>query len=1019
MIDFYNAFISYRHAKLDSAIAEHIQRRLEHFHVPHKLKSKLKHTRITRIFRDKDELPITSDLTETITNALRQAEYLIVICSTNTKESYWVKREINTFLQTHTADRILTVLCDGEPFDVIPEELLSMEKEYQDENGIKHTVKVPVEPLSCDYRLKRSIADRDELPRLASALLGCSYDELQRRNRQYRIRRAAAAVSLAFAALVAFGCYMGYTSKQINDSYIDSLRSRSLYLANESEQLLAEGKRFDAIHLALAALPDGPKDKMPLTAQAERAATLATGSYNINSGVSFAPVWNYKTQYPVKKLLLTEDTFHLAAMDRSGDIYCWDNTTHELVFGKSGSVDQVDFLFPDNDSILIVYEYRIEDYNIKTGSLMWTFESKDSYPLRVDDIKCAAHSIFIDNGDGSVSMLSGRDGSVKNTYKLIDSLMSSIHNLTVSPDGKKIAYCDLALTFNNEEVFIYDTETGKISSSEIEAYIIWDMDFLDNDHLCIMSRSGSDFSNESMTGNNGMVFRQTGHMDVYCFDASMKQLWKNELAYNDIATGINSMYIPSRDAVLYYTGDTAVICDVKTGSELNSYQTGSSIITAGDFNSNGSPEFICRHGEYLLALGEDNNGIASYSVLCDKITTGIADDFIYAVQDGSSDIICYYRFLEDDGFTEIDAYGTYTSGTNFQASYYDDDYLIIGAKLSDTDDVRVSVIDINAGKLLFSKDVEAENGLLQNFSIENIDGTIYGIFGYSIYVIDPEDESVEYVDVSLDFENSVSNGKIITINERDSRIELNVSDLDGSSGTDISSKEIDDLDIYADGRPVFVKELNQIFIPYEDRLFVADLSSEKIREMDVPEVWKVDRTRAFYVMASDDGSRILFSDGNTILVTDSDLKEIYTIRSNYQYRCSAVFKKDILYVVADGYLFLYNAKTGELKDKYEMTLYGDGRSDLMFDDPNHRLYFITGDQISVFDTESWVEVACVKNAYCYHPGTGRFYVYSFLISAECTPGYFKQYTLEELTAKAKQMVAGQELPVEIRSEYGI
>ena len=41
MIDFYNAFISYRHAPLDIKIAEHIQKQLEHFHVPHKLKGEI------------------------------------------------------------------------------------------------------------------------------------------------------------------------------------------------------------------------------------------------------------------------------------------------------------------------------------------------------------------------------------------------------------------------------------------------------------------------------------------------------------------------------------------------------------------------------------------------------------------------------------------------------------------------------------------------------------------------------------------------------------------------------------------------------------------------------------------------------------------------------------------------------------------------------------------------------------------------------------------------------------------
>ena len=50
MIDFYNAFISYRHAPLDSKIAEHIQKQLEHFHVPHNLKSHIEHDKITRIF---------------------------------------------------------------------------------------------------------------------------------------------------------------------------------------------------------------------------------------------------------------------------------------------------------------------------------------------------------------------------------------------------------------------------------------------------------------------------------------------------------------------------------------------------------------------------------------------------------------------------------------------------------------------------------------------------------------------------------------------------------------------------------------------------------------------------------------------------------------------------------------------------------------------------------------------------------------------------------------------------------
>ena len=1018
MIEFYNAFISYKHAKLDSAIAEHVQRKLEHFHVPHKLKKKLKHTKITRIFRDKDELPITSDLTETITQALKNAEYLIVICSTNTKESYWVKREINTFLQTHTADKILTVLCDGEPFDVIPEELLSMEKEYQDENGITHRVKVPVEPLSCDYRLKRSTADKEELPRLASALLGCSYDELQRRNRQYRIRRVAAAAGLAFAAVVAFGCYMAYTSKQINDNYIESLRGRSRYLATESEQLLNEGKRTDAIQLSLAALPDGPDDKMPVTAQAVRAITYTTSAYKANSGASFVPVWNYKTTHPVTKTIITEDRFHLAAMDKSSDIYCWDTSSHELVFEKGGNNDQVDVLFPDNESILIVYEDHLEAYNIKSGSMMWKFQSLDEFPIRAGDIQCTSRSVIIDNGDGSVSELSLRDGSVRNVYQLNNSFLPSIYHLTLSPDGKKIAFTDAPMALGSENLYIYDTETGKLSTNTFESYILWSMKFTDDDHVCIMTTK--DFLADSVSYSQEMKIKQTGYMDVLCFDSSAKQVWAKEMAYNDVASGINSMYLPTRDAVLVYAGDAALIIDQKTGTEQNNYQTGSSIITCSDRNGDGLPEFVCKHGEYIFALNETNDNLAVFNVLCDNITTGIANDLVYAVQQGSEDIICYTRYLEDEDFTEIDAYGGFTTGSSFQTCYDDDEYLIIAARVDETEDVRVSVIDINTGSLLFSEDVNAPDGLLSNFSVEKIDDTIYGIFGYSIYEIDPDKEKVKKVDVEIDYGNDVSNGKIITVDYTSrSSIEAEVTDLDGKNSIQIKSKEIEDLNLFDLGQPVYVRELDSVFFPFGNRLFVSNLSSGKIKELKVPDNWNVGTGLDLYVTVSEDGSRVLMSDGNILLVLDKDLKEQYTIRCNYTYRYNAVFKNDVLYVVADGYLSLYDGKTGELMAKYEMTLYGIGDSDLSFDDANHRLYFRTGDQISVFDTETWVEIACIKNAYCYHAGTDRFYVYSYMTSIECTPGYFKQLSLEELIEKAHKILGNQELPVEIRSRYGL
>ena len=55
MIDHYNAFISYRHSPEDIKVAEAVQRGLEHFHIPAKIKKDTGIRRIDRIFRDKDE----------------------------------------------------------------------------------------------------------------------------------------------------------------------------------------------------------------------------------------------------------------------------------------------------------------------------------------------------------------------------------------------------------------------------------------------------------------------------------------------------------------------------------------------------------------------------------------------------------------------------------------------------------------------------------------------------------------------------------------------------------------------------------------------------------------------------------------------------------------------------------------------------------------------------------------------------------------------------------------------------
>ena len=117
----YDAFISYRHCPFDSCVAAKLHKKLEHYHIPRIIRQLTGRKKISRIFRDKEELPLSSNLTQKIYDALDHSEYLILICSPESKASLWVQREVSYFIEKHGRERVLTVVIKGEPDDVFPE----------------------------------------------------------------------------------------------------------------------------------------------------------------------------------------------------------------------------------------------------------------------------------------------------------------------------------------------------------------------------------------------------------------------------------------------------------------------------------------------------------------------------------------------------------------------------------------------------------------------------------------------------------------------------------------------------------------------------------------------------------------------------------------------------------------------------------------------------------------------------------------------------------------------------------
>ncbi len=382
----YNAFISYKHAPADIAVAKDIQHQLEHYHIPKVVRQKTGKDRIERIFRDQEELPITSDLSKDIDEALQDAEFLIVICSSSTKLSTWVPREIARFLEFHDRDHVLTVLVDGEPNEVIPKILLEEISTGIDENGTEEEHKTVFEPLSCDYRGSIRQARKTEIPRLAAALLGCSYDELVMRARQYKMRRLTAIGTAAgIMAAVAIG-YLIWSNRQIRSNYeqaqanlLEARRNQITMLGNEALDEIGEDNYILAAQLALSALPGEGREDWPRMALPEYALSRAVGAYNTYfSTASYSNTWDMEMRGNILDFQVERSTNVVYAYDFYNDIAAWKLDTFEKLFHlePGREIEAVYILNHDEKTDLLVNdEDGIHLLDGMTGTAKWTFDA--------------------------------------------------------------------------------------------------------------------------------------------------------------------------------------------------------------------------------------------------------------------------------------------------------------------------------------------------------------------------------------------------------------------------------------------------------------------------------------------------------------------------------------------------------------------------------------------------------------------------------------------------------------------
>lgn len=372
----YEAFISYRHLPLDRTAAMKIQRAIEGFRIPKQLVDDAGKQRLGKCFRDEDELPTSSSLSEQIENALKHSRFLIVVCSKHTRESLWVQREVELFSSYHGRDRVLIALAEGEPDESFPELLLTLTRK----NADGQLQEVAAEPLAADVRdLKRSKFEIEKL-RLIAPILGCNFDDLRQRAKMRRNRTIAAIASGVAVVSLAFGSVSTYQQIQIQENYRQIQIQQSEYLARESTDLLAQDDRYQAIQVALAALPkSAASTDRPYVPDAQMALEQALGIYSTpsNWGNCYSDV---DIEHLSEKVAAFDTSGLEASFSGSKSIEVRETATGNLVT----EIDAVESLGIDssmsislaglqifNDKVIVVFEGSIGCFDAHDGTLIW------------------------------------------------------------------------------------------------------------------------------------------------------------------------------------------------------------------------------------------------------------------------------------------------------------------------------------------------------------------------------------------------------------------------------------------------------------------------------------------------------------------------------------------------------------------------------------------------------------------------------------------------------------------------
>lgn len=1019
MANKYNAFISYKHSDLDNRVASEIQRQLERFKIPKSIKESTKTDKINRIFRDKEELTLTSDLSASIENALSNSDNLIVICSPATKESVWVQREIEFFLKTHSRNQILTVVTDGEPCDVVPEILQYKEEKVIDASGNTVITKVPTEFLACDYRGELKRANKDELPRLAAALLGCNYDDLIQRQKQYKRKVRRTYITIALALLITLTTYFAYSTIRINKNYKQSLLNQSEYLAAEAQKLYDNGDRVSAGLLALEALPSKDNDR-PLSGNALNALSNSIYAYRppgINSPLQSKRFLN---EGDVNDFAISSDNKYLAVKHNLYNLTVWDIETGQEVMNKvfSNTISQISFA---KDNKMIVLTDSLYCYDLNNNNELWMLNdiSESSFSL------LSEKNMIVYSNTKGLSLVDINSG--KTSKELTVKGLGEFEYVYFSDYAVSQQENFVASTNTDGDIYVWDLEKETYKKTNLDTEYIIDIKFISDDRLATISTPSvmNESQKSELSIGNSVIYKDTVR-EIHCYDINANLKWNDELVFNQLTfeshlcSGVyTSPDGKNYDAVFFTSGNLCLVSDIESGEVLDKIEMPDPILhTKVD---NGSVDFLLSSGLYSIYRFSDSF-CCSVRYFVDNLESGIIDDVTFVVPENSNGVYMYEYGLYDDNwiscFDNNDNLSFSSNGTQIG------NYILFYELNNSQYDVYCYDIYKNciSSKATFNDYLSTNSFCSPFIKTDNPDEVLIlasnGVYLFNMYSSDKE--TIIYNDgYSLNIRQAYyHNGYLYYITAtKDPETFEKTNDICRTDiitkKTDILYKDVTEKYFYFNAFPEHSLYMTW---DYDDPEFKLDLlyNDEEIKldSIAYPE----------FSAVTDDGKHI-------VLLSETDI-QIYDNEMNLQHEISMENKAPVSAHIIDNKLLvayktdeisIYDLKKGKKLTTTALNFTYSTGSIFWDDSENGKLLVNAHNCMNVYDTKNFELLASVD--YCVGFDHSKNAAFVFGSNIEDTSkdelGYFKIYSPEQLIEKATRMLEGNTLTESQKREYSI